>query len=123
LLLNFDMDSARYLTLLLIGQPLLRRTLSLQLHEALRQRISAHYHLEGLTREELDAYLTQQLKAAGVSQPLFDETARQTLYQATKGIPRKVNKLAVAALRLAATRKADDVNEAMVLEAAAEVLL
>jgi general secretion pathway protein A len=46
LLLNFDMDSSRYLTLLLIGQPLLRRTLSLQLHEALRQRISTHYHLE-----------------------------------------------------------------------------
>src|SRR6266480_4558672 len=27
LLLNFDMDSSRYLTLLLVGQPLLRRTL------------------------------------------------------------------------------------------------
>ena len=34
LLLNFDMDSSRYLTLLLVGQPLLRRTLSLQMHEA-----------------------------------------------------------------------------------------
>jgi type II secretory pathway predicted ATPase ExeA len=86
LLLNFDMDSSRYLTLLLIGQPLLRRTLSLQLHEALRQRIGVHYHLEELTREELDAYLTQQLKAASVTQPLFDETARQALCQATKGI-------------------------------------
>ena len=71
------------------------------MHEALRQRIGVHYHLEGLTREELDAYLTQQLKAAGVTQPLFDETARQGLYQATKGIPRKVNKLALTALRLA----------------------
>ncbi len=94
LLLNFDMDSSRYLTLLLVGQPLLRRTLSLQMHEALRQRVSTQYHLEGLTREELDAYLFQQLKAAGVSQPLFDDTARQGMYQATKGIPRKVNKLA-----------------------------
>jgi type II secretory pathway predicted ATPase ExeA len=28
LLLNFDMDSSRYLTLLLVGEPLLRRTLS-----------------------------------------------------------------------------------------------
>ena len=78
------------------------RTLSLQMHEALRQRIGTHYHLEGLTREELDAYLAQQLKAAGVTQPLFDDTARQGLYQATKGIPRKVNKLAMTALRLAA---------------------
>jgi general secretion pathway protein A len=123
LLLNFDMDSSRYLTLLLIGQPLLRRTLSLQLHEALRQRVGVHYHLEGVTREELDAYLAHQLKAAGVTQPLFDETARQALYQATRGILRKVNKLAVSALRLAAERKASTVDEALLLDAVGEVLL
>jgi hypothetical protein len=93
LLLNFDMDSAHYLTLLLVGEPLLRRTLSLQMHEPLRQRIAVQYHLDGLSREELDAYLAHQLKAAGVTQPLLDETARQALYQATKGILRKVNKL------------------------------
>lgn len=123
LLLNFDMDSSRYLSLLLIGQSLLRRTLSLQMHEALRQRVATHYHLEGLTREELDAYLAQQLKAAGVSQPLFDDTARQGLYQATKGIPRKVNKLAITALRLAAQHKAGIVTEAILLDATAEALL
>jgi type II secretory pathway predicted ATPase ExeA len=50
LLLNFDMDSSHYLTLLLVGQPLLRRTLSLQMHEPLRQRIAVQYHLEGLSR-------------------------------------------------------------------------
>src|SRR5262249_61179945 len=84
------------------AEPLLRRTLSLQMHEPLRQRIAVQYHLDGLSREELDAYLAQQLKAAGVGQPLFDDTARQALYQATKGILRKVNKLALTALRLAA---------------------
>jgi general secretion pathway protein A len=123
LLLNFDMDSAHYLTLLLIGQPLLRRTLSLQLHEALRQRIAVHYHLEGLGREELEAYLSHQLKAAGISQPLFDDTATQALYQATKGILRKINKLALTALRLAAVRKTSVVNEAILLDATTEALL
>jgi type II secretory pathway predicted ATPase ExeA len=123
LLLNFDMDSARYLTLLLIGQPLLRRLLALQMHEALRQRISVHYHLEGLTREELDTYLVHQLKTAGVTQPLFDDTARQALYQASKGILRKVNKLALTALRLAAARKQQAVDEAILLDATAEALL
>lgn len=123
LLLNFDMDSTRHLSLLLIGQPLLRRTLSLQMHEAPRQRIGSHYHLEGLTREELDSYLAQQLKAAGVTQPLFDDMAREGLYQATKGIPRKVNKLAMTALRLAAARKAPAVDSALLLDAATEALL
>jgi general secretion pathway protein A len=123
LLLNFDMDSSHYLTLLLVGEPLLRRTLSLQMHEPLRQRIAVQYHLDGLSREELDAYLVQQLKAAGVTQPLLDETARQALYQATKGILRKVNKLVLTALRLAATRKAATVDEAILLDATSEALL
>ena len=123
LLLNFDMDSSHYLTLLLIGEPLLRRTLSLQMHEPLRQRIAVQYHLDGLSHQELDAYLAQQLKAAGVGQPLFDDTARQALYQATKGILRKVNKLALTALRLAAARKLQGVNEAILLDATAEALL
>ena len=123
LLLNFDMDSSHYLTLLLVGQPLLRRTLSLQMHEALRQRIAVQYHLEGLSREELDAYLAQQFKAAGVTQPLFDDTARQALYQASKGILRKDNKLALTALRLAASRKAALVDETILLDATTEALL
>jgi len=123
LLLNFDMDSSHYLTLLLIGEPLLRRTLSLQMHEPLRQLIAVQYHLDGLSREELDGYLAQQLKASGVGQPLFDETARQALYQATKGILRKVNKLALTVLRLAATLKLQAVNEAILLDATSEALL
>jgi type II secretory pathway predicted ATPase ExeA len=123
LLLNFDMDSAHYLTLLLVGQPLLRRTLSLQMHEPLRQRIAVQYHLQGLSRDELDAYLAHQLKAAGVSQPLFDDTARQALYQATKGILRKVNGIALTALRLAASRKSTVIDESILLDAAAEALL
>jgi type II secretory pathway predicted ATPase ExeA len=123
LLLNFDMDSSHYLTLLLVGEPLLRRTLSLQMHEPLRQRIAVQYHLEGLSLEELDAYLAHQLKAAGITQPLLDETARQALYQVTKGTLRKVNKLVLTALRLAATRKVSVVNEAILLDATAEALL
>lgn len=93
------------------------------MHEPLRQRIAVQYHLEGLSREDLDAYLAHQFKAAGVTQPLFDDTARQALYQATKGILRKVSKLALTALRLAAARKASLVGEAILLDATAEALL
>ena len=100
-----------------------RRSSILLLLLPLRQRIAVQYHLEGLTREELDAYLAHQLKAAGVTQPLFDDTARQALYQATKGILRKVNKLALTALRLAAARKASLVGEAILLDATSEALL
>jgi hypothetical protein len=52
-----------------------------------------------------------QLKVAGITQSLFDDT-RQALYQATKGILRKVNKPALTAPRQAASRKASAVEEA-----------
>jgi type II secretory pathway predicted ATPase ExeA len=81
------------------------------------------YHLEGLSREELDAYLAHQLKAAGITQSLFDDTARQALYQVTKGVLRKVNKLALTALRLAASRKASTVEESILLDATSEAML
>jgi general secretion pathway protein A len=71
----------------------------------------------------LDTYVVHQLKAADVHQPLFDDTARQALYQATKGIPRKVNKLALTALRLAASRKAATIDEPILLDATQEALL
>ena len=58
-----------------------------------------------------------------MTEPLFDDTARQGLYQATKGIPRKVNKLAMTALRLAAARKVQIVDAALLLDATAEALL
>jgi general secretion pathway protein A len=89
----------------------------------LRQRIAVHYHLEGISREEVQAYLAQQLKAGGISEPLFDDTATQALYQASRGILRKVNKLARAALQLVAARKASQVNEAILLDAVTEALL
>ena len=61
--------------------------------------------------------------AIGVTQPLFDDPARQALYQATKGILRKVDKLALTALRLAASRKESTVGESTLLDATTEALL
>src|SRR5437763_14195965 len=50
LLLNFDMDSSHYLTLLLVGQPLLRRTLSLQMHEPVWSKNSSTNEFNQLPR-------------------------------------------------------------------------
>jgi type II secretory pathway predicted ATPase ExeA len=58
-----------------------------------------------------------------VTQQLFDDTARQALYQATKGILRRINSISLTALRLAASRKVNVVDEPILLDAAAEALL
>lgn len=52
ILMNFEMDSKNYAVLALAGQPTLNDTLSMQIHEALRQRIVINYNMQGLTAKE-----------------------------------------------------------------------
>ena len=100
------MHAENRLCLLLLGQTELRRRLTMAVHEALAQRVVVRYHLTALTRDELPAYLTHRLQLAGATVPLFDATAEEALYQATSGLPRKINLLAHHTLMAATLAKA-----------------
>ena len=110
LLTNYAMDAERRLCLLLVGLTELRRRLTMAVHESLAQRIVVRYHLAGLTREELPAYLTHRLQLAGCSLPLFEPAAVEALFQATHGLPRKINRAAHYALSAAALAKVSQVG-------------
>lgn len=105
LLTNYEMDSQNRLCLLLVGQGELRRRIGMAVHAPLSQRIVVRYHMEGLARDELPAYLAHLLRLAGTELPLFDPSAIEALFQATSGLPRKVNLLAHHALNAAALAK------------------
>lgn len=121
LLTNYEMDSQSRLTLVLIGHPELRRRLGMAVHEAFSQRIVVRHHLGGLTHEELPQYLSHLLRRAGTELPLFEAAAVHALYQASSGLPRKVNLLAHHALTAAALAKARTVNAEHVQAALPEV--
>jgi type II secretory pathway predicted ATPase ExeA len=106
LLTNYKMDAENRLCLLLLGQAELRRRLSMAVYEALSQRIVVRYHLSPLTRDELAPYLTHRLRRAGTELSLFEPAAQEALYQATGGLPRKINLLAHHALLAAAVSHA-----------------
>jgi general secretion pathway protein A len=110
LLTNYAMDSERRLCLLLVGLPELRRRLRMAVHESLTQRIVVRYHLSGLTREETPEYLSHRLQLAGCTLPLFEPAAVEALFQATQGLPRKLNQAAHYALSAAALAKAKQVT-------------
>jgi hypothetical protein len=57
LLTNYEMDATPRLCLLLMSLSELRRGLAMAVHESLAQRIVVRYHLGGLARDELGAYL------------------------------------------------------------------
>jgi type II secretory pathway predicted ATPase ExeA len=110
LLTNYEMDSENRLCLLLVGLTELRRRLSMAVHESLAQRIVVRHHLRGLTREELPHYLAHRLHLAGCELPVFEPASIEALFQATQGLPRKVNRLAHYALSAAALTKAKAVT-------------
>lgn len=86
--------------------------------DALAQRIVARYHMAALTREELTGYLGHRLRLASAEVALFDPSAAEAIYQATGGLPRKINLLArhtllAAALTRAKLATADHVQAAL----------
>ncbi|WP_373047157.1 ExeA family protein [Vulgatibacter sp.] len=121
LLTNYAMDSQNRLCLLLVGQAELRRRLTMAVHEALGQRIIMRYHLPGLSRDELPQYLAHLLRLAGCELPLFEPAAIEAIYQATNGLPRKVNLLCHHALIAATFAKERTVTIEHMQAAVAEV--
>jgi general secretion pathway protein A len=115
------MDSENRLCLLLVGLTELRRRLAMAVHESIASRIVVRYHLSGLSREELPRYLTHRLRLAGCELPLFEPPAIEALFQATQGMPRKVNRLAHYTLSAAALAKAQQATHEHVEAALAEV--
>ncbi len=123
LLTNYAMDSDNRLCLILVGLTELRRRLRMAVHESLAQRIAVRYHLAGLARDELPDYLTHRLRLAGCELPLFEPAAIEALFQASQGMPRKVNRLAHYALTSAALANARTVSDQHLQTALDEVTL
>lgn len=121
LLTNYEMDSQNRLCLLFVGQAELRRRLAMSVHEPLAQRLVVRYHLAGLSKEELAQYLTHRLRLAGTETKLFEPRALEAIFQATNGLPRKVNLLAHLSLNIAALEQAQSVNEEHIITAVEEM--
>lgn len=122
LLTNYNMDSENRLTLLFLGQAELQRRLRMAVHEALAQRIVVSHHTTPLGQDELEAYLTHLLRIAGTERPLFEPAAIMAIFQATNGLPRRVNRLAHHALNAATLDKAKMVTAGHVEVALGEVV-
>ncbi len=76
----------------------------------LSQRLVVRHHVGSLGRDELDAYLAHRLRLAGCELPLFEPPAIEALFQASRGLPRQINRIAHYALSAAALAKARTVD-------------
>lgn len=120
ILFNFEMDSKDRAVILLAGLPQLNNCLRLSIHEPLRQRIVMNYHLDGLSREEGRIYISEKLRGAGCSRPVFEDAAVGAVLNAAEGIPRVINKLCSASLLVGGAKEADLITADIVMQAVSD---
>jgi len=115
MLSNFQLGAHPLLQSLLLGQPQFRRTLANHPDlEQLRQRIIASHHLEALDSEEVEQYIHHRLThVEWDGRPLFEDGLLPALYDATDGIPRRVNQVMNRLLLLGAIEEQDVVGQQM----------
>jgi len=102
LLTNLETEKRKLLQIVLFGQPELDHNLQNEAIRQLAQRITFHYHLGPLNRDDLDYYLAHRLNVAGYTGGrLFTRSAVWTLRRCSGGIPRLVNVLAHKAAMVA----------------------
>ena len=96
-----DLDRRSPFALVLVGQPLLRERLAEPQHYALAQRLGVRLRLRPLNESEVPRFVERHLTAAGARKNFFEPEATTALFPHTRGIPRLVQNVALAAMRVA----------------------
>ena len=123
LLTNLETEKRKLLQIVLFGQPELNRNLEQDSIRQLAQRITFHYHLGPLTRDDMEYYLAHRLRVAGYAgSRMFERDALNKLFRTSGGIPRLVNILAHKALMVCYGEGRQQVSAAHVAEAARDTL-
>ncbi|MGH2927657.1 MAG: ExeA family protein [Solirubrobacteraceae bacterium] len=118
---NMGMDQTAPFGLLLLGQPTLRHRLRRGMFTALDQRVAVRYAIHGLDRAETTSYVQHHLALAGRSDTMFSDDAIELIHDVSRGLPRQVNNLAVAALIAAFAANKSIVDESAARAAVAEI--
>lgn len=121
LLTTHDFDRRSPFALVLAGQPLLRDRLAEPRHWPLAQRIGVRLRLRPLTEAEVALFLERHLKAAGAKKPLFDPPAVAALFQHSRGIPRLIQNIALAAALAAMAAGSKTIDPAAVQQAVVDL--
>lgn len=101
MLMNYEYDSVNCFTLILCGESYLNNTLRRPVHEALRQRITVHYEFQGLSDEEVPAYVRHKIRSAGGSEQIINEAALSALNSMSQHNPRIIDNIMTDAMTIA----------------------
>ncbi len=92
MLSNFQLKTHALLQSFLIGQPEFRDILQSPHMQQLRQRVIAACHIGPMDEEETRGYIEHRLRHVGwKDSPQFRPDAFQAIFEASRGIPRRIN--------------------------------
>jgi type II secretory pathway predicted ATPase ExeA len=113
MLTNSEMDSFSPLSIILVGQPALRRRLKVGDMAALDQRVQLRYHIPTPTMDSIETkrYVEFHLSLAGRTDTLFSDDAITQIHNHARGVPRAINNLSVAALLAGYATKRSIIDE------------
>ena len=113
----------RQLQVVLVGQLELRDKLRLPEMRQVAQRVSVCCRLEPLDREGVDGYIAHRLHVAGGSpdRVRFTREAKDAIYDASRGVPRLINRLCDRALHHGHVARASVIDDATFALAHAEL--
>ncbi len=98
---NLETSTEKLVQIVMVGQPQLRYKLNLPDLEQLRQRVTVQFHITPLSEEETSLYVNHRLSVAlGNPAEIFAPQALKKIYAYSKGIPRLINVISDAGLRL-----------------------
>lgn len=123
LLTNFQLDDTNLLSVILVGQPGLKRRLAHKAYRALKQRIGLFYSLGPLSKQETYEYVDYRMKVGGRENGLFTDEAVSLMHTYSEGIPRLINSIATAALLDGFGREVESINADLIEGAARELML
>lgn len=123
MLSNFTVGGRALLQTFLLGQPEFRQRLAGEgAIEQLRQRVIANHHLEAMSEDEIEAYLTHRLRLVGWSgRPSFTADAFAAIHRESGGIPRRINQLANRLMLFAAVEGRATIDGAAVSAVVADI--
>jgi general secretion pathway protein A len=122
LLTNLETNQRKLLQIILLGQPELLTLLARPELRQLSQRVTARFHLDALTHNEVVGYIQHRLGIAGAKGQLFPLKTVNRIYKITKGIPRLINLVCDRALLGTYVQNRLQVDVKTVNQAALEVL-
>jgi type II secretory pathway predicted ATPase ExeA len=114
MLVSHELDSQTLVSILLVGHESFLDRLKLSAYQSLNQRIGVRYRLRPLDLPETLAYIEHHLKVAGAHHRLFEDEALEQIYQASKGVARKVNLLCTHALLAGAAEERKLIGPAVI---------